>query len=625
MFEKKYLITVITILFCCILQQKIHAQCTTPIAGFPYDENFEANDGNWVRSSPDHWEWGQIISKPVITAAGGGSKCWFVGGASGSFYNSGTSYLQSPCFDISSLSYPEISFKIFWETERRYDGVLLQYSTDAGINWFTLGTINSNSNCEGVNWYNYDPVNFLGGPGWSGNIQATSGSCVGGGGSAGWLTARHSLTAMAGASTVIFRFAFAAGLTCNNFDGFAVDDIHIGEAPSNSADFTYSCSGNNSATFISSAVGCKTSVSWLFDDVASGANNTSVLDNPTHIFSAPGDYTISLTTNFTTGPSVTVAKTIHIIEATGSVTNAIKCFGDKSGAITVTVNPTGTYDYAWDTDPVLITPSISNLDPRTYTVTITGTNVCAIALPVSVTSPEKLNLVATVNEAACGFNNGSITTVVTGGTAPIDYLWSNSAVTTSINDLAPGVYQLFLKDANGCTVNSDNIFVNNRVNDVAVSLGPDRSICPGQSVVLKPGNFAAYQWQDNSTSATYTVNAPGTYSVMVTDNAGCKGFSTVKIDECADIYFPSAFTPNGDPVNDKFGPSGNNLAAINNYKLIVYGRWGEVVFSSTDPYKKWDGTYKGKPQGTGTFVWIATYSINNLLPITQKGTLTLFR
>ena len=627
MLVKKHSFIFIFLLSGCLLQQVTHAQCTSPINIFPYDEDFEASDGNWLRSSTAHWEWGQILSKPVITAAGGGSKCWVVGGLTGSAYNSGSSNLLSPCFDLTGLSNPEVSFKIFWETERRYDGVVFQYTTDGGASWQTLGSINSNSTCQGVNWYNYDPVNFLGGPGWSGNIQPTSGSCVGGGGSGGWLTAKHSLAIIAGPTKVSFRFVFAAGLTCNNFDGFAIDDVHIGEAPVNSAAYTFACNGNNAAAFSSTATGCKTGVDWDFGDIPSGINNTSTLDNPTHIFSSTGTYTVVLTTHFATGPDISVAKNINIISANAVITSDIKCNGDKTGAITVTVSPPGTYNYSWDTSPVQSTAAINNLGPGIYTVSITGANTCSVSVPVEIKEPLVLSLTSTVTDAKCGSNNGSITTTVSGGTIPYNYTWSNAQSTASISNLAPGTYSLILKDGNGCIANANNLQVNAVVIPVNVSLGKDSSICPGDKLILSPGNFASYKWQDNSSGATYPVTTTGTYSVTVTDVLGCTGTASIKVTvDCSEIYFPSAFTPNGDNHNDGFGPLPMaSLSSVKNYKLTVYGRWGEIIFTSTDPYQRWDGTYKGKQLATQSLTWTATYLQKTLAPVYQKGTVSIIR
>lgn len=635
MYIKNFFFFSLLTLLSFLLQQTTHAQCTTPINSFPYNEDFEITDGAWVTGSSSatvasDWEWGTPVTpiKTVITVAASGTKCWVAGGLAKNSYNNGErSWLQSPCFDISSLTNPEISFKAFWETEKKYDGAAFEYSTDGGLSFTLLGSINSNANCLGQNWFNFDPVNFLGGPGWSGNIQPTSGSCLGTGGSGGWLTSKHTLTSVAGATGIIFRFTFAAGLTCNTFDGFAVDDIHIGEASPNSADYTYTCAANNAVSFSSNITGCKTSVAWDFGDIASGANNSSSLDNPSHTFSSAGSYTITLTVNFVSGPVLSNAKTIRVIALTPAITNPIQCNGDQTGAITVNVNPPGTYNYNWDTSPVQINPSVSNLGAGTYTVSVTGTNTCSASLPVIITQPEVLKLVTNIADAKCGSDNGSINTIVTGGTTSYNYTWSNTAITPSISNLAPGTYSLLITDAKGCTANANNLQVNAVVVPANVSLGKDTSICAGEKLVLNPGNFISYKWQDNSTASTFTVTATGVYSVTVTDGFGCAGSAGIKVTvDCSEIFFPSAFTPNGDIRNDGFGPLPvTALASLREYRLTVYGRWGEVIFTSSDPFLQWDGRYKGKNLPTQVFAWTATYIQKNFAPVFQKGTISIIR
>jgi hypothetical protein len=120
------------------------AQCSSAIASFPYSEGFELNNGGWTSGGTvgNDWAWG-TPNKPVISGAATGAKCWIVGGLTTSSYNSGErSWLQSPCFNFSSLTYPYISFKVFWETENTYDGASLQYSTNNGATWNTVGAYN---------------------------------------------------------------------------------------------------------------------------------------------------------------------------------------------------------------------------------------------------------------------------------------------------------------------------------------------------------------------------------------------------------------------------------------------------------------------------------------------------
>ena len=110
----------------------------------------------------------------------------------------------------------------------------------------------------------------------------------------------------------------------------------------------------------------------------------------------------------------------------------------------------------------------------------------------------------------------------------------------------------------------------------------------------------------------------------VTDTNGCTAADSIQVVvECNNIYFPSAFTPNGDGLNDEFGPWGS-LSLLKNYSFTIFGRWGEAVFQSANPYKKWDGKLNGNTFNTGTFVWMATYTFNGIVQ-TQKGTVTILR
>ena len=65
------------------------------------------------------------------------------------------------------------------------------------------------------------------------------------------------------------------------------------------------------------------------------------------------------------------------------------------------------------------------------------------------------------------------------------------------------------------------------------------------------------------------------------------------------IYIPSAFTPNGDGLNDMFGIKGEG---VQDYRMLIYNRWGTVIFESDNAKKQWDGRYQGEPVETGTYV-----------------------
>lgn len=609
-----------------LLGNQAWGQCGTPISTFPYNEGFELNDGGWITGgTASDWAWG-TPAKPVITGAANGSKCWVTAGLTGSTYNNGeNSWLQSPCFDFTTLVYPRVSFSILWETERRFDGASFEYSTNNGATWNLIGSVNDNS-CTAANWYNNAAVTYLGNTnGWSGNIQSTAGSCLGGNGSGNWLTAWHDLSFLAGQPAVIFRFRFAAGLTCNNYDGFAIDDVVIGEAPANTGDFTYACTGNRNVNFTSSASPCVTSYAWDFGDPASGASNTSTLQNPGHVFSAAGTYTVKLTIDFETGATIIQLHDIEILDVVINQLIPLNCNGDMNAAIVAIVNGgTGSYNYSWNTVPPQTTFDLNNIGAGSYTVQVSSPTACPTSATYIVTEPAALTISTIIRDAGCNLNNGSISATVNGGTSPYIYTWSNGGNGPVISNLSSGTYSLDILDNNGCTASAPNLVVKNVNSSVTVSLGPDSTVCTIKGFELKPGSYASYLWQDNSTSSTFKVTSTGTYWVTVGNGQGCVATDTVRITvDCSDLYFPGAFTPNGDSRNDQFGPIGSQVPNIRSFDLRVFDRYGQIIFTSKDPYKKWDGTRYGKACDMGAYAWYAIYTLAGKGSDQQSGAVLL--
>lgn len=611
--------------FILFLRHTVWLQCNTTITSFPYVQNFEQNEGGWTTGgNASSWAYG-TPNKNIINSAASGTKCFITGGLTNASYNNAeNSWLMSPCFNFSNLTNPQISFNIFWETERRFDGASFQYSTDGGNSWQILGSANSNSSCLGENWFNFNPITALGISGWSGTILPNSGNCLGTGGSDGWTTAKHTLSMLAGQANVRFRFLFGAGTACNNYNGFAVDDIVITDVTNNTADFIYTCSPNKQVQFNAVVSGCVSSYAWNFGDV-NAPSNTSNAQNPQHTFSAPGTYTITLTVTVTGGGTVTKTKDISIIDINIGVVNTIKCFGNAGGSLIANVTGgSGSYSYLWNTNPPQNTAIANNLIAGNYTVTVSGNNVCATTAAYQLNQPAVLTgTVQTTNEL-CKQNNGAATISVNGGTTPYTYLWSNNATTPTIANVKANSYTITATDANGCKLTLPAI-VKDSMNILSVNLGNDTTICKGETLTLKPGTFNSYLWQDLSVKDSFKVVQTGVYYVTVTDKDGCKASDTIKVNvDCSDIYFPTAFTPNNDGLNDFFGAIGN-VSAVTQFSLIVYGRWGQIIFKTNNPKEKWDGKFKGEFADMGVYIWVANYSINNQPPKTQKNTVTLLR
>ena len=99
-------------------------------------------------------------------------------------------------------------------------------------------------------------------------------------------------------------------------------------------------------------------------------------------------------------------------------------------------------------------------------------------------------------------------------------------------------------------------------------------------------------------------NQNTTYVVTYTDENGCSASDNVHIYYDPIVYVPNTFTPNGDESNQGFHIIANN---IKSFELLIFNRWGELIFKMTDIADYWDGTYKDLKCQDGTYVWKLEY------------------
>jgi gliding motility-associated-like protein len=113
------------------------------------------------------------------------------------------------------------------------------------------------------------------------------------------------------------------------------------------------------------------------------------------------------------------------------------------------------------------------------------------------------------------------------------------------------------------------------------------------------------------------------YVVMVTDIHKCRSFDTVQVRVRTDvpILIPSAFSPNGDGVNDVFGIV--NLTFHRVIEFRVFNRWGQEVFTTQESNKGWDGTYKGEKSPVGVYQYLIRIASPDGQTRTFKGDVTL--
>lgn len=225
--------------------------------------------------------------------------------------------------------------------------------------------------------------------------------------------------------------------------------------------------------------------------------------------------------------------------------------------------------------------------PGTYPVTIAGAGGCdsVATLVLSVKSASA----STSSIAVCDNQ--------------LPYTWNGTSYTNA------GTYTKTLVNAAGC----DSIAT--LVLNVIPETGNTelKTLCSSQ---------LPYQWNGER------YNSPGNYTIRKTNASGCDSLLTLvlSIDEsrCGDIFFPSAVAPTGSGQNRTFGALGN-LSAITAYSLSIYNRFGELVFTTTNPYERWDTKFRNQSNGNAAFVWYASYSLNGGARTIKKGRLVVIR
>ena len=207
------------------------------------------------------------------------------------------------------------------------------------------------------------------------------------------------------------------------------------------------------------------------------------------------------------------------------------------------------------------------------------------------------------------------------GSGNYAYQWKPAVSSNSeANSLSATTYTVVISDEKQCKDTAIILLPNK---PLTVSLGGDTVVCKGQSIGLQAnGNYASYLWDDGSSMPVRQVSAEGNYTLQVTNNGGCTAEDTIHVSSgCGVLVFPSGFTPNSDGRNDKYGPTGG-FSLVKNYRLLIYNRFGNLVFQANNPQLKWDGLINNGQKLPGTYVFIATYEYAGVMEV-KKGTITL--
>jgi gliding motility-associated-like protein len=411
-------------------------------------------------------------------------------------------------------------------------------------------------------------------------------------------------------------------------------------------------------TFTDNSTNGPTGWAWTVSPAATFAGGTTASSqNPQIQFATAGTYTITLTASNSIGTGNTASSTITVVVCS---TPPVSAFTSNAGAtvcagdiLTFTDASTGTpTSWAWTVSPAATfsggttassqNPQIQFNTAGTYTVTLTASNASGAGntatqtiTVINCTTPTAVFTVS--DNTICA---GSCVTFTNSSTGATIYGWNfpggTPSTSTSQNPgtvcfSGAGTFTVTLIVSNGTTADT-------ATTTITVSAAP--TVTASQDTLIDLGNTVTisatgsgsgtYSWTPTTGLSCTTCASPNASPQVTTDYVvtytlnGCSATDTVvvSVNIIEGIGVPNAFTPNDDGNNDVLFVMGQGITEMH---FVVYNRYGQKVFETTDQTVGWDGTLDGKKFNTGVFVWHLDYTMISGESGTLKGDVTLFR
>jgi len=296
----------------------------------------------------------------------------------------------------------------------------------------------------------------------------------------------------------------------------------------------------------------------------------------------------------------------------------VPCIGDIAVLTAIsTTGGDGQYTYTWsDASGALLVNGITLNTPVTeeamYTMYVTDNCNGSATAVMAVHAPQPLHVNLPNTVFACEGGSAELHAMPTGGSGAgtYTYLWSEGNGTEEIYTVFPEADTSFtvqVTDACGDMV-SDEVRVRIQIPVVHITATNIEEDEFSLTAECNP-NDASFMWTfSNGTGMpgstvqhTFANGDPYWATVTATTTIGCTDVDSVFITPASQLFFPNAFTPDGDGINDLFGPVGYKLDEL---EFMIFDRWGEVIFTANGPDQQWNGQMaNGRPAPTGVYVY----------------------
>lgn len=237
----------------------------------------------------------------------------------------------------------------------------------------------------------------------------------------------------------------------------------------------------------------------------------------------------------------------------------------------------------------------------------------------------------------CPWQTVDLSTVFPVADVTVTYTWNGAPVSDPTAIHEAGTYVISVTDANGCVdeaialvMNMDCLCEADFVEDARCLQEPVQFTLVADSTVVSANwsfHGAAHASMEVDPLVRFTAEGEVKVTLEATLTCGVVVVErTIRAQDCTDscsVWVPASFSPNNDGINDLWG--GVTECAAKDYVIQVFDRWGELVFSATDPLQRWDGNSKGRQLGAGVYAYRVSYRLPYQENKKVAGSVTLLR